>query len=95
MAYLLLHIPSMHLSLSTGATLANLHPQSISLMSMSPTDDSYRESKLLYLAVSYADKKYNSDTDKTDVIPTRTIQITIRGKFLPSEAKIMKVVYIQ
>ena len=41
----------------------------------------------------FTTKKYNSDTDKTEIVPTKTIQITIRGQFLPSEAKIMKVVH--
>ena len=36
---------------------------------------------------------YNKDTQKVEILPTTTVQITVKGQFLSSEAKIYKVIY--
>ncbi|XP_031788843.1 uncharacterized protein LOC100680327 [Nasonia vitripennis] len=41
----------------------------------------------------FTKKIYNKSTDKVDILPTKTVQITVKGQFLPAEAKVLKVIY--
>ena len=38
-------------------------------------------------------KEFNKQTNKTEIVPTTTVQFTVRGQCLPAEVKIYKVIY--
>ena len=38
-------------------------------------------------------KNYNKETDKVKILPTTTVQFTVKGQYLPAEAKILKVIH--
>ena len=41
----------------------------------------------------FTKKMFNTAIDKVEILPTKTIQISVKGQFLPTEAKVLKVVH--